>query len=164
MDCWSFQKCIQHTRPKKDFRAFWISISIPSSSGNIRFPYIPNEGVALLWSEYANFWHLVFDTFTFKSSTLNFIVIRRFSGIGEMLLLLRLRLFAAALLVFLAFDGVNADGSEMYYRVVHHERNSMSKFHAEYCWRKNPINKEECLQNGNPGFNTLLDVGEGFPQ
>ena len=81
-----------------------------------------------------------------------------------MLLLLRLQLFAAALLVFLAFDGVKADGSEMYYRAVVHEipegtedHPGQYPFHVEYCWRQNPTNNEECLQNdGNVEFNTMF--------
>ena len=84
-----------------------------------------------------------------------------------MLLLLRLQLFAAALLVFLAFDGVNAFASEMYYRAVSYKgsfRYTAYQFHVEYCWRKNPRSKDECLQDGNSFFNTLVHVIEGFSE
>ena len=110
------------------------------------------------------------DTFTFKSSTLEFIVIRRFSAIVEMLLLLRLQLLAAvaALLIPFAFNGVKAAGSEMYYRAVVHDipkgtwrHPGHYQFDVEYCWRRNPTKKEECLVNGGNGeIGNLIKVNE----
>ena len=88
-----------------------------------------------------------------------------------MLLLLRLQLFAAALLIPIAFDGVKADGSEMYYRAIVHDikkggflvPDGKYKFHVEYCWRRNPRKKEECLVNGGNGeIGTLLFRDEKF--
>ena len=84
-----------------------------------------------------------------------------------MLLLLRLQLFAAALLVFLTFDVVNADGSEMYYRAVYYQDYAghvPRKFHVQYCWRKNPSFTDECLQTSDFGFNTLINVTESFAE
>ena len=80
-----------------------------------------------------------------------------------MLLLLRLQLFAAALLVFLAFDGVKADGSEMYYRAVYHN-DAPDNFHVEYCWRKNPSTEYECLKDdyNSPGFHKLFEHPEKY--
>ena len=84
-----------------------------------------------------------------------------FFAIGEMLLLRRLQHFAAALLVSLAFGGVKGDGSEMYYRAVYRDGFKWN-FRVEYCWRKNPRSTDECLHNGNPGFNIFIDVTDAL--
>ena len=85
-----------------------------------------------------------------------------------MLLLLRLQVFAVALLVFLAFDGVEADGSEMYYRTVYRgdapgKENNFA-FHVEYCWRKNPSSAYECLKDdyNSPRFHKLFQHDEYY--
>ena len=97
--------------------------------------------------------HPFFVIGAFRNSLFNFIVSFAVFAAVEMLLLLRLQLFATVVFSLALGDTeVRGDGAEKFYRVVIHEPFVKHEYlyHFEYCFREQPAYSDDCWVTDMP--------------